>query len=66
MCPSVKTNRPTGLIHNHAPRNIFTRWGAARTVLKSINKSPAKAIEMVQDNRNNAIHNLANEKNRFH
>ena len=34
---------------DHAPRNIFTRRGAARTVLKGISKSPTRAIEIVQD-----------------
>ena len=38
-----------------APRNIFTLTSAARTLLKRISNSPTRAIEMVQNNRQNAI-----------
>lgn len=40
---------------DHAPRNIFTLLSAARTVLKRINASPTKAIEIVQNDRNRAL-----------
>jgi predicted transposase YbfD/YdcC len=40
---------------DHAPRNIFTLLSAARTVLKRINTSPTKAIEIVQNDRNKAL-----------
>ena len=39
----------------HAPRNIFTLTSAARTLLKRIEKSPTRAIEIVQDNRDKAV-----------
>jgi predicted transposase YbfD/YdcC len=40
---------------DHAPRNIFALTGAAITLLKHISKSPTRAIELVQDNRAEAI-----------
>ena len=46
----------------HAPRNIFTLTSAARTLLKRISSSPTRAIEMVQNNRQNAIRFLADQK----
>ena len=39
----------------NAPRNIFVLTSAARTLLKRISKSPTRAIEMVQDNRETAL-----------
>ena len=47
---------------DHAPRNIFTRRGATRTLLKRITKSPTRAIEAVQDNRNKAIRSVTIKK----
>jgi len=46
---------------DHAPRNIFTLLSAARTVLKSINASPTKAIEIVQNDRNRALKILTHD-----
>ncbi len=46
----------------HAPRNIFTLTSAARTLLKRISKSPTRAIEMVQDNRQKAVRFLADQE----
>lgn len=40
---------------DHAPRNVFTLISAARTLLKRINTSPTKAIEIIQNNRNHAL-----------
>ena len=40
---------------DHAPRNILALLRATRTLLKGIDKSLTRAIEMVQDNRNKAI-----------
>ena len=40
---------------DNAPQNIFTLSSATRTVSKRINKSPTRAIEMVQDKRDSAI-----------
>ena len=40
---------------DHAPRNILALLSATRTLLKGIDKSLTRTIEMVQDNRNNAI-----------
>lgn len=39
----------------HAPRNVFTLTSAALALLKRIAKSPTRAIEKVQDSRDNAI-----------
>ena len=50
---------------DHAPRNFFYWVAPQRTELKRINTSPTKSIEVVQDNRNKAIHILANEKIEF-
>ena len=36
---------------DHAPRNIFTLISVARTLLKRIDHSPTRAIEMVQNDR---------------
>ncbi len=50
----------------HAPRNIFTLNSAARTLLKRISRSPTRAIEMVQDNRQKAIRFVSDQqKNAF-
>ena len=46
----------------HAPSNIFTLTSAARTLLKRISSSPTRAIKMVQDNRQNAIRFLSDQK----
>lgn len=43
----------------HAPRNIFTLTSATRTLLKRIAKSPTRAIEIVQDNREKALRLIA-------
>ncbi len=52
---------------DHAPRNIFTLISATLTLLKKIGKSPTRAIEKVQDNRNTAISFLTNENSpHFH
>ena len=50
---------------DHAHQNVFTLLSATRTVLKSINKSATRAIEMVQDKRNSAIQLIAGRQN-FH
>ena len=47
---------------DNAPQNIFTLLSATRTVLKRLNKSPTRAIEMVQDKRDNAIQLVAEKK----
>ena len=50
---------------DHAPQNVFTLLSSTHTVLKSINKSATRAIEMVQDKRNSAIQLIAGRQN-FH
>ena len=50
---------------DHALENVFTLLSATHTVLKSINKSATRAIEMVQDKRNSAIQLIAGRQN-FH
>ncbi|MFO7758433.1 MAG: hypothetical protein R6V26_08135, partial [Roseovarius sp.] len=40
---------------DHAPRNVLTLVSAARTLLKRINTSPAKAVEIIQNDRNHAL-----------
>ena len=44
-----------------APRNIFTLLSAARTMLKSVAKSPTRAIEIMQDRRQYAISLITDE-----
>ena len=46
----------------NAPQNIFTLLSAVRTVLKRTNKSPTRAIEMVEGKRNRAIQVIAGWK----
>ena len=55
--PNIQLRAPHRL--DHTPPNIFTILSATRTVLKGIHKSPTRTIEMVQDNRNEAIRILA-------
>ena len=51
---------------DNAPRNIFTLTSAARTLLKRISKSPTRAIETVQENRQKAIRFISDpNKNAF-
>lgn len=51
---------------DYAPRNIFTLLSATRTLLKRVSKSPTRAIEIMQDKRENAISLIADEyKNAF-
>ena len=51
---------------DNAPRNIFTLTSAARTLLKRISKSPTRAIETVQENRQKAIRFISDpHKNAF-
>jgi hypothetical protein len=45
----------------HAPRNVFTLTSAARTLLKRIAKSPTRAIEIVQDNREKAVRLISDQ-----
>ena len=40
---------------DHAPQNIFTLTSGALTLLKCIAKSPTRAIEIVQDDRDRAL-----------
>lgn len=47
---------------NNAPRNIFTLTSAVRTLLKKISRSPTRAIEMVQDNRESAVSFIADQR----
>lgn len=47
---------------NNAPRNIFTLTSAARTLLKKISRSPTRAIEMVQNNRDKAVRFIADQR----
>ena len=47
---------------DNAPQNIFTLLSVTRTVLQRLNKSPTRAIEMVQDKRDNAIPLVAGNK----
>lgn len=51
---------------DNAPRNIFNLTSAARTLLKRISKSPTRAIETVQENRQKAIRFISDpNKNAF-
>jgi predicted transposase YbfD/YdcC len=51
---------------DNAPRNIFSLTSAARTLLKRISKSPTRAIETVQENRQKAIRFISDpNKNAF-
>lgn len=45
----------------HAPRNIFTLNSAARTLLKRIARSPTKAIEMAQENRQKTVRLISDQ-----
>ena len=46
---------------DHAPRNVFTMTSGARTLLKRINRSPTRAIEIAQDNRQKVIRLLSDQ-----
>ena len=46
---------------DHAPRNVFTMTSGTRTLLKRINRSPTRAIEIAQDNRQKVIRLLSDQ-----